>query len=310
MKFSPVAVGTACGVISAASYTGVSFCLRYIALECDPLWVSCVRAMPAALVSLLLVGWAASRGSSGLPPRRLIGPLILTAICVQFGGNVAYQFALGGIGVAMTAPLTYGALIIGGALLGLIILGETITRGSLIGMLLMLTAIGLLSLGADEAASSLGHQAAVEASSWAIQGLAMGAAALAGLSYAVCNVVIRRMVTRHATLAGTLLIFCMTGVVALGLGSVWRLGLPALADTSATNLSYMLLAGLFNAVAFYSVGKGLQILTVARVNALNATSIAMMAMVGTVFFNEAASPGLLSGVALMVAGIFLIHRGA
>ena len=138
-------------------------------------------------------------------------------------------------------------------------------------------------------------------------GVAVGAA---GFTYAVCNVIIRTMVTHHATLAGTLLIFSMTGVVGLGLSSIWRLGVPTLAETSTENLCYMLLGGVFNAVAFYAIAKGLQVLTVARVNALNATSLAMMALVGTVFFKEAVSLGLLSGVTLMVAGIFLIHRGA
>jgi drug/metabolite transporter (DMT)-like permease len=236
--------------------------------------------------------------------------LILAALFSQFGGNAAYQFALSGVGIAMTAPLTYGMLIIGGALLGRLVLRETITRASFIGMILMLVAIALLSLGANEAAGSLGHQVTGKASSWAIQGLAMGAACLAGFAYAVCNVIIRRMVTHHATLAGTLLIFSMTGVVALGLVSVWRLGIPTLARTDAKNLYYMLAAGVFNAAAFYSISKGLQLLTVARINALNATSLAMMALGGAVFFKEAVSPGLLSGVALMVAGIFLVHRGA
>jgi DME family drug/metabolite transporter len=310
MKWSPAAVGTICGVISAASYTAASFCLRYVALECDPLWVCCVRAVPAALVSLLLVAWGTWRGSSGLPPRRFLGPLILAALFSQFGGNTAYQFALGGVGVAMTAPLTYGTLIVGGALLGWLALKETVTRGSLIGMILMLVAIVLLGLGADDAAGSLGHKSGVDSSSSVTEAVAMGAACMAGFAYAVCNVIIRRMVTQHATLAGTLLIFSLTGVVVLGLASVWRLGIPTLARTDSSNLYYMLAAGVFNAVAFYAISKGLQLMTVARVNALNATSLAMMALGGILFFNEAASLGLVSGVALMVAGIFLVHRGA
>jgi len=175
---------------------------------------------------------------------------------------------------------------------------------------LMLVAILLLSLGADDAAGSLGHTVGADTSNWVIEGLAMAAACLAGFAYAVCNVIIRRMVTQHATVAGTLLIFSLTGVVALGLGSVWRLGIPTLARTDAKNLCFMLAAGVFNAVAFYSISKGLQLMTVARVNALNATSLAMMALVGIVFFNEAVSVGLLSGVAVMVAGLLLVHRGA
>lgn len=305
-RLSPTTIGTICGVVSAAAYAGASFCLRRVVLNCDPVWVACVRAVPVAVVSLTLVVLQTRQGRTGLPPRRLFGALLATAVFVQFGGNVSFQWAMGQIGLAMTTALTYSTLILGGALLGWIFLGEKLSLHATVGLAILLGAVGLLTLGAGDAAASMqrGEPESLTLLAWAV-----GAAGLPGIAYAVCNAVIRRMVTNYTSLSGTLVFFSVTGVVVLGFLSVAREGFDGFPETDSESLAYMIAAGLLNAVAFYGISKGLQLMPIARANALNASQLAMVALMGMVFFDEAASLGLIGGLALMIAGLFLLHRG-
>ena len=141
---------------------------------------------------------------------------------------------------------------------------------------------------------------------WTIA-LGVGAACLSGLAYGTAGVVIRRAVTRSLPVVSTLVVIATMGVVINGPLSVFRLGVSGLLSTSLTELADMLLAGLFNAVAFFSLGKSLQMLRVVHVNALNASQAALAALAGVVLFGEALSHELLAGVGLTILGLVMIQ---
>ena len=82
------------------------------------------------------------------------------------------------------------------------------------------------------------------------------------------------------------------------------------AQTTPEQYAWMFGGGVCNAIAFYSIAKCLQLVSVARVNALNASQLAMVALVGTILFEEAVTFGLVSGVALTIAGLLVMHRGS
>lgn len=305
-RFDPHLLGTACGVISAIAYMAANVCLRQVALDCDPIWVSCVKAMPVAAVACTVVAWRGWHGVRSLPSLRLVVWLMLTSLAVHFAGNAAFQWALGEIGLAVTVPLTFGSLILSAALLGRIWLGEPITPRSAVAMLVLIVSIALLSFAADEVSSSLGKDRLTLVTTAALA-LAVGAASLAGIAYATCSVVIRRVVTRDMTLSATLMVISTTGLISLGITSVARLGVESLRETSGTDFFYMASAGVFNAVAFYSLAKSLQLISVMRVNMLNASQVAMAAVAGVLFFGEATSTMLVIGVVLTSAGLLLME---
>ncbi|MCH2373077.1 MAG: DMT family transporter [Planctomycetes bacterium] len=308
VRLSSSTVGMLFGITSAAAYTAANVCLRNVALVCDPAWVACVRAVPLAVVSVFLVTLQVHRGVRALPPLRLVPALLALAIFTQFGGNVAYQFSLGTVGVAVTSTLTYGTLILVGALLAWLILREPLSRAGWFGLSLTVMAIVLLGSAANEAASSLGHGATETDARLVVVGVLCSFSA--GLAYAFCNIFVRRMVTNYTSLSGTLVFFAITGVVVLSVTSLARLGYDALAQTTPEQYAWMIGGGVCNAIAFYSIAKCLQLVSVARVNALNASQLAMVALVGTVLFDEAVTFGLVSGVALTIAGLLVMHRGS
>jgi drug/metabolite transporter (DMT)-like permease len=69
----------------------------------------------------------------------------------------------------------------------------------------------------------------------------------------------------------------------------------------------MLMAGLFNAAAFYALSKSLQMLPVLQYNLLNASQTAFAAVAGVFFFGEPITVALQLGVALTIAGLVLMQ---
>ncbi len=139
--------GTVLGIVSSLAYTGANIFLRQLALTSDPAWTSCIKAVPTALAAWAMIAWRSKRGKPSLPPWRLVPMLVLTGLFMQVGGNVSFQFALSVLGLAVTIPILFGMLIVGGALTGRILLGEGITLRALASMLLLLIAVIVLCLG-------------------------------------------------------------------------------------------------------------------------------------------------------------------
>jgi drug/metabolite transporter (DMT)-like permease len=254
---------------------------------------------------------------------------------VQLGGNLAFQFALSTIGLALTVPLCFATLLFAGAIMGRVWLGEAITLRAAGAMGLFVAAIGLLAWHAEHARRALeqserraGQRQNVAArpeslgqatSNSTVQspgdalaaatrarGISFGllAAAASGIAYALSAVVIRSA-ARTESIAATLGTISLTGVVSLGILSLWRNGLPTLLATETTALALMLTAGTLNAAAFFALGKSLELTTVAHANMLNASQVALAAIAGVLVFDEPADAALGVGISLMLVGLLL-----
>jgi drug/metabolite transporter (DMT)-like permease len=329
-------VGLACGLISAVGYAGANIFLRDVAPDCDPVWVSCMKAVPAALVAWTWVA-ASPRGRKHLPPRKRFGPMLATALLMQFGGNVAFQWTLGELGLALTVPLVTGSMILASALLGRAWLGESISPRAALAMAMLMVSVWLLSVGSRHASVAAQPAAAPRAASggagalppgeeamrlpktapavqppvrrslWQVA-FAVAVACASGASYGAGNVLIRRFVVRDVSPLSTVLVVSTTGVIVLGALSVASVGLGGIAQTPPAAWVSMILAGTCNAAAFLAFTKALQAITVLQVNLLSASQVALCAVAGLVWFSEPLTPWLVSGVALTLAGMALIDR--
>lgn len=293
-------------MVSAIAYTAASICMRRLAeLQCDPTWAVCNKE----LVTVIAVGpWlllCGLRGHKVLPPRRALILLVLVGLTVQLGGNLGFQWALGKVGLALTIPAIFGAMLTASAIMGFALLGERVSRRSAAAIGLLLVSLAVLSLSAGAAGKSVSAF-----STPLVIAAAVGAACLAGALYALLTITIRHTVTGATRISAVVFIITVMGVLSLGPLSVYRLGAQHLLSTPATHLAWMLAAGTFNLIAFLAISKGLELTTVVHANVLNASQVAMAAIAGVMLFNEAHNRWLLFGVVLTIAGIILIDRPA
>jgi len=100
----------------------------------------------------------------------------------------------------------------------------------------------------------------------------------------------------------------LTGVIVLGSASLGRIGMRGMLATAPKDFAIMLLAGLFNAVAFLALTRSLQLVPVVYVNALNATQATMAAVTGVLLFAERSSWALWYGVGLTGIGLILMQK--
>ena len=303
-KIEPLWLGLIGGLISSVGYTAANICLRS-ATEVDPVWVSCVKAFPMTAMMLPVLLWQGSKGRQVFPGPRALWFLVVASLLGQVAGNVAFQWGLGVIGIALSVPLTLGTLIVAGAAMGWIFLREVVTLRSTASIVVLIVAMTVLSLGAKDASASIaGLQ---EINSLKIAAGVM-AACLAGASYAVLGVAIRYGAADRTPVSTTLFVVGIVGLVVLGAMSYERIGVTGMLATAGDDFTYMMLAGVFNMIAFYALTVSLKSISIVLVNALNATQAAMAALAGVLLFEEPLSGALGIGVSLTAVGLLIMKR--
>ncbi|MGA2062282.1 MAG: DMT family transporter [Thermoguttaceae bacterium] len=314
------ALGTACCIMAAVCYTIGSICMRQVsALGCDPSWAVCVKESITVLVIGPCLIYRAVRGLRVFPPLKILLILILAGLTDQLLGNLAWQCAVGIVGLAVTVPAAFGVMITGSAIFGRFILGERVTPRSMVAIGLLLVSLILLSLGAESAGevmaksshASIADAAIADpspASAKLLVAEAVLVAGVAGAAFALLSIAIRH--TMNAATQQSTLMFIITGIGVITLGpiSIHRQGLEGLMSTTGEQLAWMVAAGFFNLLGFIGFTKGLHLTTVVRANVLSASQVAMAAVAGILVFQESPNLWLLLGVAFTLSGIFLNDR--
>lgn len=284
-------------------YTAANGFLRAVS-DCDPIWVSAMKAVPTvALMAPWLI--VSIRRGEGWPPKAIWLAIAATSLVGQLGGNISFQYALGQIGLALTVPLSLGGMIVGSTILSRLFLHEKVSVRAALAVGVLLLSIAVLSFGAEEARQNLVLRA--NANPWQLS-LGVTAACGSGLAYAVLNVVIRYAIQRGATLPVTLMTVSTMGLISLTLLSLQKIGLSAMLATQPDDLTMMLLAGVCNAAAFVALTRCLQLTSVVYANALNAAQAALAALTGVLIFREPATAALTAGVGLTILGLAILTR--
>jgi drug/metabolite transporter, DME family len=309
--FRTAAFGTICGLLSAVGYTICNACLRAVSQQVDPFLVSAVRALPTILILAPVVAIRPFSGLPMLPPRRVLWLLLATGLLAHVAGNSLFQYSLGVVGMALAVPLCLGSMIVSGATLGRVVLGEPVTWRMAAALLLLIASIFALSSGAGAAQHAMESQsntATLSAvSSNANLWLGVTAACAAGLMYAILGATIRHAAQGRSSVAQTLTIVSAAGFIGLAGISAWTVSPGEFLAINSWQALMMALAGLFNALAFIALTRALQLTSLVYVHALNATQATMAAVAGIALFGEAVSPFLLVGLGLTVGGLVLMQ---
>lgn len=299
--------GVLLGIVAAVGYSGANLALRQLAIPNDPgwaVWVTANKAIPAALIAWLMIFVQWSKGQPGLPPVRMIGPLILVGLFMQYGGNFMFQWSLSLGGLAVTVPICFSTLIIAGAWMSRIVCGEELTPRTLVSIGILIVSIAVLSSGAGSATESMGHDRSLTTTM-----LAIASAAVSGIAYGATGVVIRRLVTGTLSIPSTLVVLSTTGAVTMTVHSLLLDGPAKLIELSVGHWPAIIGAGVMNAVAFFAVAGSLKRIPVTFLNILNGSQNAMCAIGGVLLFQEPLTRPLIIGCGLTIVGILLVDSG-
>ena len=355
------AIGPLCGLLSAILYTASNIGLRQC-VDVNPYVVSAMKATPnlVLLTPWIVMHWAWKQQSSHTHSRpanpakratpsarhtrtRLID-FTVAAIFAQFLGNVAFQKALELIGISTVVPITLGTIIVCGAILGVVILKESIGLRKLIAMLTLITAVVVLaipsqdsmdsqspaeakrqiaatdqaSIAAEPSPSGLSNDSTVTESAsvgsaasskraWQII-FGSGWAILSGLTYAYFGVAMRRSLRDGI---GSTTLMLISGAVGVGLlwgYSLIQLGLIQISEIHARSWLWMSFAGLCNFIAFITLTASLKRLPLVAVNLINASQVALAATAGVILFSEPITVTLVVGLVLTLTGLMILAR--
>ncbi len=276
-------------------------CLCSLANAADQVWTLWVKeSVTVAVVGPWLL-YHVVRGRYAMPSLKALAGLAVVGVAVQLLGNLSMLGAFGVVGLAVTVPVVYATSLTGTAILGRLVLGESVTLRSSLAIASLIVAITLLNLGASGESSVQDPGKAR---------LAIAAACLAGVIYAVMTVSIRKSVAGLVPLPMVVLIIPAMGTLTLGPLGLWRDGIQGLVGHAPERLGLMLLAGALNLVAFVAYSQALRWIAAVQANVVNAAQVAMAALGGVLFFSEPPSPMLVLGVGLTIVGIFLIEQPA
>jgi drug/metabolite transporter (DMT)-like permease len=305
-RFDPAFLGTACCIGSAVCYTGANICLRQLAgWEVHPAWVIAVKELVTVGVVGPFLLWLIVRGKLAFRDMNVLAVLLVTGVGVQLAGNMSVQWAFGAVGLTVSTPTAMGVMLVASAVIGLVWLGERVTRRSVLAIALLIAAISLLAVGTGIARQS-GAVALEDLPTIGTALLGVGAAALGGTMFATLAAAVRYAGSRKTPISVIVFVITGMGVVACGLLSLNRIGLEGMAATPPDRLVWMIASGVFNLLGFLLITKGLQLTTLVQANVINASQVALAAVAGMALFREPNNAWLTTGIVLTIVGIFQI----
>ena len=289
-------------------YTAANICLRQLAgWDVHPAWVIAVKELVTVGVVGPFLLWLSVRGKLTFRDPKVLAVLVVTGIGVQLAGNMSVQWAFGTVGLTVSTPTAMGVMLVASGVMGVVWLGERVTRQSVLAIVLLIVAISMLAVGTGIGRQS-GAIAVENLPPFGIALLGVGAAALGGTMFASLAAAIRYAGSRNTPVSVIVFVVTGMGVIACGLLSLNRIGVEGMVSTPMDRLAWMLASGIFNLLGFLLITKGLQLTTLVHANVLNASQVALAAVAGILLFHEPNNAWLVVGIVLTVVGIFYIGR--
>lgn len=291
-------MGVVLGLSAAVLYTMANIALRFC-VSVDPFLVSAVKAAPTVLLLGPFLLLMLMRGEVLATSGRLIPRFIFVSLIGQFVGNAAFQIALGTIGLAASVPITFGVLIVGGAILGRVILREPVRPRIILAMVMIIIAVVILS---HPSTSKTPDTSITDHPVW------VGAlcAAASGAAYALFGAVMRQTMRGGVSAPATMFISSLVGTISLWGVTLARSGFSSLSVVDSEQWWMMAWAGLLNFSAFVALSLSLKALPVVAVNLINASQVAMAAIAGVIVFVEPVTWPLVLGIVLTFGGLLIL----
>ena len=207
------------------------------------------------------------------------------------------------VGVAVAVTVQMGCLLVSGAIIGLILLGEPVGRPQIAAIALIILSVVFFSIGAPSTGGATANDSLLTIGILGIVG-----AALSGVICSAMSGCIRKLVTGDTLPQDVVFFVSVMGVVALGPWSVYHLGLDTLVQTPAWDFAVMLAAGALNLIAYFLCAKSLQTLPLVRGEVIRGgVSTILTVVAGIMLFAELCNEKIILGIVFGTIGIMLIN---
>ncbi len=299
--------GIILGAVSSVGYSAANVFLRAVD-DCDPVWVSCIKAVPTILIVFPWLVWRYQKVERKICPPKLVLGLVTLSIVSHYVGNVGFQWSLNKIGMSLAVPICLGVLIVTGALVDWWFLKDKPSARTIGSMVILITAVVVLSTGGKEAFAQLKKLLDNPDANPYLLTFAIGAVIISGVNYGVFGAVIKVVGNRGVSQPAIMTIISVTGFLFLLVLSSQNGAWDEQHNLEFNNLAQMTLAGICNAIAFVALVAAIKILSVTRYNLVNASQAALGAISGAVIFDEPVSVWMVLGIVLTVIGLMVMKR--
>ena len=327
--------GTIFAFLSTFFYAISNVAVRYLTgYEVDNDWILFYKE---TIGLLILLPWLLLRFGQGrfqYTSKRLILTVILAAVLCQLIGARLHVQGFAVIGLIIAVPLIQSSTLLGVALIGHLVLGDTLSRRRQIAITILLIAITILSVGKGIASGE--QQPGTQTSAGYFLLVAAGTV-VAGFSYAIYITMLRHAIRQYwkdenstwlsfkfrrwigydhtkkpeerfyspfpVTLMMSLVLG--TGIVIFGSCLFYKSGIAGFYDVPKIAWYCIPISGLCNAIGFFFQIQGLRMTSAVQASLIAVSQMLLLSLIGYLCFDEAVNTVVMIGLGLTVYGVFM-----
>jgi drug/metabolite transporter, DME family len=199
--------------------------------------------------------------------------------------------------------LVLSTMIVSGAVIGWLVLGERVGIQTQAGMLLLIVALVFFSLGARQAQLQINPIGVPTQASTTILWLAIAGNMLGGLSYAFLGLSMRRAFQSGMPIETAILILSTVAVILLFGICYFRISWEQVEQVTSQQWMLMIVAGVLNGLSFILLGIALRNLHLVFAQMVNATQATLASIAGYLVFAEPLTSNLIIGLLFTITGL-------
>lgn len=299
-KDARIGKGEVWAVVAAFSYALTNVILKWALADAPPLFGAAIKIVPIWAISAIVF---ISKGYyKKLNPRSndylgnlSLNLLIFSGVIVYVIGNWALFEALKKGAVAIATPIV-GTQVIWATLISLIFLKEKINTPMIIGMVISLIGVVVLTIGNSE-----GN---IMVDGWQ---MAVPLALISAISFAGSGSLKRYLFTRKSLDKWTIMFLeITTGLISLHMIFLVQ-GNHYYSIVPMDTILKFIFAGLFGAMAIFSMTTATSLTQVASATAINSTQTALAPVLAMLLLREKINFLMLAGIILIMGGVMLVQ---
>ena len=290
------------------------------------------------LIPWLLFRWY--QGRFQYSSKRLMCYVFIAAVFCQFIGARLQVLGYAVIGLIIAVPLIQSSVLLGVAILGHFVFGDSLSRRRKIAITILIVAVTILSIGKELTAVGQSHEK--DAVSAGLFLLVAAGTIVAGISYAVYITILRYVIRQfwadensawlsfkfrhwighdHKKQPGqrfyspfpvtlSMSIVLAVGIVIFGTLLYCERGISGfynLPNAAIPNAAWyaILISGICNVTGFFFQIQGLRMTSAVQASLIAISQMLLLSLIGYLFFHEAVNMLVMIGLGLTVYGVFM-----